>query len=241
MQELSQQVYDLVGLRLSSAQQAALQRYEKELIDWNRRANLTAIDTPEKVRSKHFLDSLSCLLVMRGTPANRVVDIGTGAGFPGLPLKIVCPTMRLTLVESVGKKAEFCRHIVNLLSLEGVEILIERAEIVGSLAEHRGLYDWALARAVATMPVLMEYLLPLVRLQGRALAMKGENGPAEAHAAEHAIHLLGGRLRQLLPVTLPGVEEQRYLVVVDKVAATPDQYPRRVGIPAKRPLRKTAV
>lgn len=238
MQELSQQVYELVRLRLTSAQLDALQRYESELLDWNQRVNLTAIDSPEKIRSKHFLDSLSCLLAMRGTPANRVIDIGTGAGFPGLALKIACPAMRLTLVESVGKKADFCRHIVDILGLEGVEILVERAEIVGRLTEHRGQYDWALARAVAAMPILMEYLLPLVKMKGRALAMKGESGPAEAHAAEYAFKLLGGRLRQLLPVTLPGVEDQRYLVVVDKVAATPDKYPRRVGVPAKRPLQK---
>lgn len=240
MQELSQQVQALVGLRLSSVQLAALERYERELLEWNQRVNLTAIDTPEKIRSKHFLDSFSCLLAIRGTPANRVVDIGTGAGFPGLALKIACPAMRVTLVESVGKKADFCRHIVNLLEMEGVEILVERAETVGGLPEHRGAYDWALARAVAGMPILMEYLLPLVKIKGRALAMKGESGPAEAHASEYAIQMLGGELRQLLPVTLPGVEDQRYLVVVDKVAATPDKYPRRIGIPAKRPLQKEA-
>lgn len=166
----------------------------------------------------------------------RVIDVGTGAGFPGLPLKIIVPEMRLTLVESVGKKADFCRHIVNSLGLSGVEIIQDRAEALGHLPRHRQQYDWALARAVAVMPALVEYLLPLVRVGGAALAMKGENAPAEAHSAEHALHLLGGRLRKLTPVTLPGVVEERYLVVVDKVAATPDAYPRRIGIPAKHPL-----
>lgn len=236
MKELMQQAWTMLGLRLSPAQLAALERFEVELLDWNARFNLTAIDHPQKIRAKHFLDSLTCLLAMRDTPMERVIDVGTGAGFPGIPLKIVYPAMRLTLVESVGKKADFCRHAATLLGLEGVEVVQERAELVGTLLAHRQQYDWAVARAVALMPVLMEYLLPLVRMGGRALAMKGESGPAEAQAAEHAVRLLGGRLRQIIPVALPGVEEERYLVVTDKIAATPDRYPRRVGIPAKRPL-----
>jgi 16S rRNA (guanine527-N7)-methyltransferase len=152
-------------------------------------------------------------------------------------LKIIQPAiMQLTLIESVGKKADFCRHVIKALKLEGVEVLQERAEAVGRLAGHRESYDWAVARAVASLPVLAEYLLPLVRVGGSMLAMKGESGPAEAQSAEGALRLLGGRLRQLLPVTLPGVAEERFLVIIDKVAATPLTYPRRVGIPAKRPL-----
>ena len=236
MNELARHAREILGIQLSSAQLSALKRYEEELIEWNQQLNLTAIDQPEKIRIKHFLDSLTCLKAMRDTPMDRVVDVGAGAGFPGLPLKIVCPPMRLTLVESVGKKASFCQHVVDTLGLENVTVLAERAEVVGTLPEHRERYDWALARAVAALPVLAEYLLPLVQIGGRVLAMKGESGPAEAHASERAFQLLGGHLRQLLPVTLPGVEEQRYLVVIDKVAATPDRFPRRVGIPSKRPL-----
>jgi 16S rRNA (guanine527-N7)-methyltransferase len=146
------------------------------------------------------------------------------------------PKTQLTLVESVGKKAEFCRHVVKILDLEGVEVVQVRAEVIGQDPDHRERYDWAVARAVAILPVLAEYLLPLVRVGGSMLAMKGESGPAEAHSAERALKVLGGHLRQLLPVTLPGVAEERYLVVIDKVAATPMAYPRKVGIPAKRPL-----
>ena len=226
----------LLGARLTATQIQALGLYERELVAWNARVNLTAIDHPDKIRTKHFLDSFTCLLAMRDTPMERVVDVGTGAGFPGIPLKVLCPWIQLTLVESVGKKASFCRHITKTLGLEGVEVVHARAEAVGSLPAHRQRYDWAVARAVAVLPVLVEYLLPLVRLGGHALAMKGESGPAEAHASEHAIHLLGGRIKQLLPVILPGVEDHRYLVVIHKVAATPDKYPRRVGLPAKRPL-----
>jgi len=166
----------------------------------------------------------------------RLIDVGTGAGFPGIPLKILYPSMHLTLLESVGKKAAFCRHAVEVLKLEEVEVITGRAEELGQLPGQRETYDWAVARAVAALPVLAEYLLPLVRVGGKMLAQKGHSGPVEAQNAELALKLLGGRMRQLLPVALPGVAEERYLVVVDKVAATPPQYPRKPGFPAKKPL-----
>jgi 16S rRNA (guanine527-N7)-methyltransferase len=236
MKEFAGQVQRQLGVRLSAAQLDLLRIYEQELIEWNAHTNLTAIRSPQEIRTKHFLDSLTCLLAMREAPPERLVDIGTGAGFPGIPLKLIYPKMQLTLVESVGKKAEFCRHVVRKLGLVGVEVVQERAEVVGQSPAHRQKYDWAVARAVAILPVLAEYLLPLVRVGGGMLAMKGESGPAEAHAAERAMRLLGGHLRQLVPVILPGVVEERYLVVVDKIAATPDSYPRRVGAPTKKPL-----
>lgn len=236
MKELVQYARIRLGLRVTQAQLAALERYEQELLDWNNRFNLTAIREPAQVHVKHFLDSLTCLCVMQDSPMERVIDVGTGAGFPGLILKIFCPALRLTLVESVGKKADFCRHVVKVLGLEGVEVVQERAEALGITPAYREQYDWAVARAVAIMPVLAEYLLPLVRVGGAMLAMKGESAPAEAHAAEQATRLLGGHLRKLVPVALPGVAEEHYLVVIDKVAATPNGYPRRVGLPAKKPL-----
>jgi len=237
MDPFTQQVYRQVGLKLTAHQVKLLAQYEQELLVWNERYNLTAIRDLEEVRVKHFLDSLTCIQAMKDAPGKRIVDIGSGAGFPGLVLKIVYPSVQLTLVDSVGKKIDFCRHIVRTLGLEQVETLQERAENIGQSLAYREQYDWAVARAVADLAVLAEYLLPLVRIGGRMLAMKGENGPAESHAAEHALQMLGGHLRQLLPVTLPGVAEERYLVIVDKVAATPTRYPRRVGIPSKRPLR----
>jgi len=237
MDPFVQQVYRQVGLKLTTHQVRLLSQYEQELLVWNERYNLTAIRDLEEVRVKHFLDSLTCIQAMKDAPGKRIVDIGSGAGFPGLVLKIVYPGLQLTLVDSVGKKIDFCRHMVKTLGLEQVETLQERAENIGQSLAYREQYDWAVARAVADLAVLAEYLLPLVRIGGRMLAMKGENGPAESHAAEHALQMLGGHLRQLLPVTLPGVAEERYLVIVDKVAATPTRYPRRVGIPSKRPLR----
>jgi 16S rRNA (guanine527-N7)-methyltransferase len=238
MEKLAQHARELFDIHLAPAQLQALKVYERELLDWNEKMNLTAIREPEQVRTKHFLDSLSCMPVMRGTDMARMIDVGTGAGFPGLPLKLVCPEIKLTLVESVGKKVQFCEHVVKKLQIDQVEIIQKRAEDVGRMSAHRQNYDWAVARAVATLPVLVEYLLPLVRIGGVVLAMKGESAPAEAHSAEHAIQMLGGHLRKLVPVILPGVVEERYLVVVDKVAATPPKYPRRAGIPAKRPLQR---
>ncbi len=236
MEKLVQDAQNLLGLHLSQRQMEALQCYERELLEWNSRFNLTAIREPEGIRTKHFLDSLTCLLAMRDSPPERLVDVGTGAGFPGLVLKIIMPGLQLTLVESVGKKLDFCRHIVHKLHMEGVDLVLGRAEEVGQMPAYRERFDWAVARAVANLPVLLEYLLPLARVGGRVLAQKGESGLAEAHASEKALSLLGGRLRQLIPVNLPGVVEDRYLVVVDKIAATPQQYPRRTGVPTKIPL-----
>ena len=142
--------------------------------------------------------------------------------------------MSLTLVDSVGKKVEFCRHLANKLELERVEVLQSRAEDIGQLNAYREQFDWVVARAVANLPTLVEYLLPLVKVGGTIIAQKGENGPYETQSAGNAIRLLGGRLRQLYRIELPGVVEDRYLVVIDKVAATPPQYPRRTGIPAKK-------
>ena len=236
MEQLAREFHDLVGLNLKPHQLAAFSCYGDELAEWNTTHNLTAIRDPENVRVKHFLDSLSAYLALRGSQMTRLIDVGTGAGFPGLPLKILCPNIELTLVESVGKKARFCRHIVDTFHLENVEVLQTRAEVLGQAAAYRESYDWAIARAVAVMPILLEYLLPLVKVGGKVLAMKGWNAPAEVHSAERAIQLLGGHLRQLIQVMLPGVVEERYLVVVDKVAATPEKYPRREGIPTKRHL-----
>ncbi|MFZ6031558.1 MAG: 16S rRNA (guanine(527)-N(7))-methyltransferase RsmG [Chloroflexota bacterium] len=236
MDRFFQHAENLLGIRLSNGQLAALEVYERELLAWNSRFNLTAIRDAESVRIKHFLDSLTCTLALREVPTERVIDVGTGAGFPGIPLKILCPHMKLTLIESIGKKANFCRHVIKLLKLDNVEVIQERIEVLGQSPVHRERYDWALARAVAVLPTLSEYLLPLVRVGGRALAMKGESGPAEAQSAERAMRILGGHLRQIVPVTLPGVAEDRYLIVVDKVAATPDTYPRRVGAAQKKPL-----
>ena len=236
MSRLDAGLQKMLGLSLDPDQEAAFARYAVELAEWNQRVNLTAIQKPEEIEVKHFLDSLSCWLALREQPGPRVIDVGSGAGFPGLPLKILQPDLRLTLVEATGKKADFLSHIVQVLGLEGVEVLPARAEEVGQMAEHREAYDWALARAVAPLSVLAEYLLPLVKPDGRALAMKGPGAQAELAAAEAAIQTLGGEAGEALPVQVPGLEAERFLTVIHKVSATPTKYPRRPGMPAKRPL-----
>ena len=236
MEKLVHEALQLFGVHLTGRQVVALMTFERELLIWNEKMNLTAIRDKEGIRTKHFLDSFSCVLAWKENPPRRLIDIGTGAGFPGIPLKILYPSMKLTLVESVGKKANFCRHMVELLKLEATEVVTARAEDVGQMPAHRESCDWAVARSVANLPVLAEYLLPLVQVGGAMLAQKGQSGVAETHKAEKAFIILGGRTRLLLPVTLPGVADERFLVVVDKVAATPPLYPRKPGIPAKKPL-----
>lgn len=236
MEALRKETKDLIGKSLTSYQLSSLERYRRELADWNERYSLTAIRDPEKVRVKHFLDSFSPYLVMKGTPCQRIIDIGTGAGFPGIPLKILLPDTQVTLVDSVEKKTEFCRHVIEVLGLEGIEVIRERAERLAKDPSYRENYDWAVARAVAQLSELAEYLLPFVKLGGHVLAMKGDSGPAEANQALEAIELLGGELSNIRHLTLPGVTEDRYLVVIKKRASTPNRYPRRVGVPGKRPL-----
>ena len=236
MEKLVLEARTLFNVHLTGRQVLSLITYERELIEWNQKFNLTAIRDQESIRTKHFLDSFSCVQAWQARPPSRLVDVGTGAGFPGIPLKILYPSMKLTLVESVGKKAMFCQHVIRVLGLENVEVIQARAEDLGQKAEHREKYDWAVARAVAQMNLLMEYLLPFVKVGGVVLAQKGESAPAETQDAEKAIKLLGGKLKQLIQVNLPGVADDRYLVLIDKVAATPPKYPRKAGISAKTPL-----
>lgn len=236
MDKFTREAANLISVQLTENQIEAFRLYEKELLSWNEKFNLTAIREVPQIRSKHFLDSLSCLLAFNDKKQGRLIDVGTGAGFPGIPLKILLPQIHLTLVESIGKKTKFCEHMVNLLHLENVVVIQTRAEDLGRNLQFREKFDWAIARAVANLPILVEYLLPLVKIGGSVIAQKGESGPAETNKASLAIHILGGKLRQLLPVTIPGVVDERYLVIIDKVGATPKIYPRLPGIPSKKPL-----
>jgi 16S rRNA (guanine527-N7)-methyltransferase len=230
-----------LGLQLSPAQQASFQLYYQSLVDWNQRFNLTAITDIEQVQIRHFLDSLSCLIAREtrlalSRPNARMIDVGSGAGFPGVPVKLVCPAAQLTLVEATGKKVSFLEHLIEQLGLQSVTAIKARAEDLGHDLAHREQYDLVLARAVAELPVAIEYMLPFCKVGGWAVAQKGEAGAAEAWAAQKAISLLGGELRRVVPVELPRLPEDRSLIVVKKVSPTPPAYPRRPGIPGKRPL-----
>ena len=227
---------DLFNIELTPGQQEQFRIYEQLLLDWNSKINLTAVRDPEGIRIKHFLDSLSCVPVLGDMNGKSLIDIGTGAGFPGIPLRIFYPEMRLTLVDSVGKKADFCRLVCDTLHLKGVKVLKNRSEELGNDKNTREKFDAASARAVAVMPVLCEYLLPLVKVGGIMLAQKGESAPEELRSAETALRKLGGGEPSLSEVLLPGVEGTRYLVKIPKVRPTPAGYPRRTGLPLKKPI-----
>jgi 16S rRNA (guanine527-N7)-methyltransferase len=225
------------GLELSPKQIEAFKIYYQELVAWNEKVNLTSVTAYQEVQVKHFLDSLSCLQVLAGCPTDiSCIDIGSGAGFPGLPIKIVRPKIQLTLLEATGKKAHFLERMVALLGLEQVRVLHMRAEELGHDVVYRESFQVALARAVTDLAVLVEYALPLLRLEGVFVAQKGSDVDEEIEAAEAAVGILGGQIGEVKPVRLPGLESLRHLVVVRKVSPTPSKYPRRPGMPTKRPL-----
>ncbi|NLB70516.1 MAG: 16S rRNA (guanine(527)-N(7))-methyltransferase RsmG [Chloroflexi bacterium] len=226
------------GIDISPFQAEQFDIYLRELLEWNQKFNLTAIRDVEGIKLKHFLDSLSIVKAFpTGFIPQSIIDIGTGAGLPGIPLKIIFPETKLTLVESVKKKARFCDHIVEVLALNDVIVSSARAEEIGQDPPHREGYQLALARAVARMPVLVEYLLPLVKVGGLVVMQKSASAHEEAEASRNAIRLMGGKLVSILPVKLPEVEDERYLVTLEKIKPTPAEFPRRVGIPTKLPIQ----
>ena len=228
-----------LGLDLTLLQLAQFARYTELLQASNRRANLTAITDPEQVQVRHYLDSLTAVLAVSEWPDRiRVVDIGAGAGFPGIPLKIVFPGIRLTLAESTGKKTAFLQELVSELALDYVEVLTIRAEDLGRTEGHRGQYDIALARGVASLPALIEYALPLCKGHGHLLAWKGSDGPAEAESAANALKEVGGKIAGLHSVNdlSPPLPPERWIISVEKTRRTSGRYPRRVGVPTKQPL-----
>jgi len=225
----------LLGLRVTERQLDQFLRYQQELLDWNTRINLTAITDPEEVLLRHFLDSLSLLLVY-DRAETCLLDIGTGAGFPGLPLKIVRPQWQVVLLEATGKKVAFLQHIIEALQLKDVVALHGRAEELAHKAGYRASFDVVTARAVASLPTLLEYAAPFCRVGGQIILPKKGDLVEELAQGKRAARQVGAALKDDVPVTLPGLEDGRRLLVWEQVRKCPAQFPRSGAAMAKRPL-----
>ncbi|MDX2005172.1 MAG: 16S rRNA (guanine(527)-N(7))-methyltransferase RsmG [Meiothermus sp.] len=211
-------------------------RYFDLLTEANKSTNLTAIRDEEGIVLKHFVDSLTCLIYPRLWQTDTVIDVGTGAGFPGLPLAIVCPNIRFDLLDATKKKISFLEVVINDLGLKNATAIWGRSEELSHDLVKRETYGVALARAVASIPVLMELTLPLIRVGGFALLQKTAAAEAEIKQAQRSITVLGGSPPELVPLQLPKTKDQRSLVIINKTRPTPRQYPRKAGVSAKNPL-----
>ena len=230
-----------LGIILSGAQLEQFELYYHELSEWNRTTNLTAIIGYNEAQVRHFVDSLTVCLACGETAdgllgSAKLVDVGSGAGFPGLPLKLAFPHIEVHLIESVGKKTAFLEHLVKTLGRGGVTVHTGRAELMAREPELRENFDLALMRGVARLSLLLEYALPFCRVGGRVVALKHGALESELTEAAPALLELGGREAGVFPVTVAGLTDNRVVAAFEKSAPTPERYPRRVGIPAKRPL-----
>ena len=236
MRDLLQEAFAAAGFPLSAVQAQQFEQYYTILLDWNQRMNLTAIEDAEDVVYKHFLDSVLTLQVTGPLGGKQLIDVGTGAGFPGVPLKIMTPTLELCLFDSLQKRIHFLEHLCGQLALKDVRTLHGRAEEFGQNAAYRETFDLATARAVAKLPVLAELCLPFVRVGGQFVALKGPELEQELAESQRALETLGGRLGEIKNIQLAHGQYERNLVVVEKIRPTPKKYPRRAGTPQKAPL-----
>ncbi|MBP2655677.1 MAG: rsmG [Firmicutes bacterium] len=224
------------GLEFSTCQIEAFRLYQELLLSWNEKVNLTAITKPEEVAVKHIIDSLACYNESVFFDGATIVDVGTGAGFPGLPLKIFRPELKVTLLDSLNKRLVFLQEVVDRLGLKDIKIVHSRAEDAGRKKGGREQYNVAVSRAVARLNVLAEYCLPFVCPGGYFVALKGAQYRDEITEAKNAVTVLGGQVQEVKPIVLPGISDSRAIIYISKVSSTPALYPRRPGTVEKNPL-----
>lgn len=225
---------DKLGITLSEIQLKQFYNYMNLLIEWNKKINLTAITEPDEIILKHFVDSLT---ISKYIPdGTKLVDVGTGAGFPGIPLKIYRQDIEITLLDSLQKRINFLDEVIRELNLEKIETLHSRAEDFGKDKKYREKFDIATSRAVANLATLSEYLLPLVKVGGKVISMKGSLIEEELENSKNAIKILGGKIEKVDEFNLPNSDISRNIVLIDKIKETPNKYPRKAGEPSKKPL-----
>lgn len=227
---------DEAGIPLTAEQIGQFSVYNEMLLDWNTRMNLTALTAPEDVAVKHIIDSLTAYDAALFDGARTLIDVGTGAGLPGIPLAVYAPHLTVTLLDSLNKRVRFLTEVTAAMGLPNVRCIHARAEEAARTAEHRAAYDIAVSRAVARLPVLLEYTLPFVRVGGTLLALKGRAYAEEQQEARRAAEVLGGGRITARPVHLPGLDDVRAILTVTKERQTPAAYPRGGGAPTRRPL-----
>lgn len=224
------------GIPLTAEQIGQFSVYHEMLLDWNTRMNLTALTAPEDVAVKHIIDSLTAYDAALFDGARTLIDVGTGAGLPGIPLAVYAPHLTVTLLDSLNKRVRFLTEVTAAMGLQNVRCIHARAEEAARTAEHRAAYDIAVSRAVARLPVLIEYTLPFVRVGGTLLALKGRAYAEEQKEARRAAEVLGGGRITARPVHLPGLDDVRAILTVTKERQTPAAYPRGGGAPTRRPI-----
>ncbi len=222
-----------IEIELTKKQIEKFYNYMNLLLEWNEKINLTAIIEPREVILKHFVDSLTIAKYIKEN--EKLIDVGTGAGFPGIPLSIVKENTDIVLLDSLNKRINFLEEIKQNLKLKNITTIHGRAEEFGKNKKEREIYDIATSRAVAPLNILLEYLLPLVKVGGKAICMKGSN-IEEIENAKNALEILGGKIEKIEEITLPNSDIKRNIIIVKKVKNTPSKYPRKPGTPSKEPI-----
>lgn len=236
MSQIFEQKLNEIGVKLDDIQKQQFLKFYELLVEWNKVMNLTGITEYEEVNEKHFVDSLSIVKAVDMNQVKSVIDIGTGAGFPGIPLKIAFPHLKVVLLDSLNKRIKFLNTVIEELSLENIETIHGRAEDFAKQAEYREQFDLCVSRAVANLATLSEYCIPYVKRDGLFVPYKSGEIDQEVEQSKKAVHVLGGKIENVVKFQLPGTEIGRSFVNIKKVQNTAKRFPRKAGLPAKEPI-----